>query len=174
MAPVVKTPDDPRCVAVVQRYGNDSAMYQQMIQCEPKADTPSMVIMMRTYGTDAVRRQLASRMKMAALRMGETTLDEADATIIGEAICDTGDARMLAYDLVLGFFRALETGRYELYSCKPRHVMDAWRKYSAAAHQLQTRLREQAVRERRDREWEAHHKQCITLAEYRRRKGQQC
>ena len=168
-APVAVTMDDPRCRLIASRYGTIDNLYTMVTAREPSAETPSLIMCMKTYGAEPVRRQLSARMKMAVVRMGEVDLDDADATIIGEAIAEDDEARVLGYDLVLGFFKALETGRYELYSCKPRHVMAAWRKYAASAHMLQTRLKEQAEREQRDREYEQHRKQCITLKEYKRR-----
>lgn len=169
---VTYTPDDPRCMAIASRYGTEQNLYTIVSTGTPSADTPSMVLCMKTYGPDAVTRQLASRMKMAALRMGETTMDNIDAGLIAQGIANDPGARILAYDLVMGFFTRLEQGHFNLYSCKPRHVMEAWQQYSKSAHHEQTRLREEADRQRRDKEWDEHKKQCITLEEYKRRKLQ--
>ena len=170
---VTYTPDDPRCMAIASRYGTEQNLYTIVSTGTPSADTPSMVLCMKTYGPDAVTRQLASRMKMAALRMGETTMDNIDAGLIAQGIADDPGARILAYDLVMGFFTRLEQGHFNLYSCKPRHVMEAWQQYSKGAHQEQTRLREEAEKKRHDEEMAEHRKNAITFEEFKRRTGYQ-
>ena len=170
---VAITADDPRCRAIAIRYGSIDNLYLQVTNNAPSADTPSLVMCMKTYGQNDVRRQLAARMKTAVLLMGETSMDDSDAEIIAGAICDDAGARILGYDLVMGFFRSLEKGEYELYSCKPRQVMTAWQQYARTAHAKQTRLKEQQERDRRDREYEEHRSQCITFAEFKRRQNNQ-
>lgn len=171
-AAVTSTPGDPRCVAIANRYGEADHLYMEIINAEPKAETPSMVMVMATYGTDAVLRQLQARIRIAVLRMDESALNDEEVESIAQAIVDEESARILGYDLVMGFFTALEHGKYSLYNFKPRHVMEAWHKYAESAIRTQGKLKRAAENARNDAEWEEHRKQCITFEEYKRRKQQ--
>lgn len=166
---VAVTPGDPRCQAIAQRYGEQHQMYMAVADGEPKADTPSMVMMMKTYGPDTIKKQLSMRMRFSVLKMDAELLNDEEIDTIASGIADDPNARILGYDLVLGFFRSLERSEFELYSCKPRHIMSAWQQYARTALQVMHRLKEAAERKRRDEEWENHSKQCITLAEFKRR-----
>ena len=167
---VTATPDDPRCVAIKNRYGDADHLYMEVADMLPKAETPSMVMVMRTYGPDKVKRQLAMRIRISVLRMDESTLNDEEVESIARAIAGDPMGLTLSYDLVLGFFNAVERGEYELYAFKPRHIISAWGIYKKAAHSRMDMLRQQAESEQRDLEYERHRSQCITLEEYKRRK----
>jgi len=168
-AALVATPDDPRCVAIANRYGEINQLFMAVNKQQPKADTPSLVMVMKTYGPDEVKRQLEMRIRFFVLKMDDGLLNDEEVSSLADSIANNKNARILGYDLVLDFFRALEEGEYPLYACKPRHIMEAWQTYAKSALAIQHKLKEQAEREQRDREWEEHHKQCITLAEFKRR-----
>ena len=152
---------DKRCIAVAQVYGSADNLYIQATRGELSAETPSMVLCMKTYGEPTIRRQIAGRMKMAAMRMGETLIDVADTEIIAEAICQNTSARILGYDLVMRFFRLLELGKYELYACKPRNIMEAWQQYAKAAIAEQNKIKGELESRKRDEEWREHQKQVL-------------
>lgn len=158
---LIPADNDKRCVAVRQFYGSPDNLYVRATSGELSSETPSMVLCMRTYGEQTIRRQIASRMKMAAMRMGETSIDIADTEIIAEAIATEDSAKILGYDMVMRFFRWLELGKYDLYSCKPRNVMEAWQKYAKTAITEQQKLKEKAESAKRDEEWREHQKQVL-------------
>lgn len=145
--------NDERSMAVREKFGTPENLYVRVTSGELSADTPSLVLCMSTYGEQTIRRQIAGRMKMAAMRMGETSIDIADTEIIAEAITTNEKARILGYDMVMRFFRMLELGEYELYGCKPRNVMEAWQKYANTAIVKQRRIKDKAESEKRDNEW---------------------
>lgn len=169
---VIATPEDPRCVTIAKRYGEADHLYMAIASGEPQADTPSMVMVMKTYGPDAVLRQLQTRIRIAVLRMDESALNDEEVLSIATAILNDPRARVLGYDLVMGFFTSLERGEYVLYNMKPRNVMTAWQQYASHAHLVQSQLKEEADRQRREKEWEEHRKNAITFEEYKRRKQQ--
>lgn len=152
---------DERCIAVARVYGSADNLYIQATSGELSAETPSMVLCMGTYGEPTIRRQIAGRMKMAAMRMGETLIDEVDTEIIAEAICQDESARILGYDLVMRFFRLLELGKYELYACKPRNIMEAWQQYAKTAITEQNKIKGELESRKRDEEWREHQKQVL-------------
>lgn len=158
---------DERCVAVTRAYGSADNLYLQAVNGEPSAETPSMILCMETYGEMAIVRQIAGRMKMAAMRMGETLIDVADTEIIAEAISQNASARVLGYDLVMRFFRWLELGKYELYACKPRNVMEAWQQYAKTAIAEQNKLKEGLESKKKDDEWCEHQKKVLRGPELR-------
>lgn len=166
------TPDDPRCQAIVQRYGSAENLYLQVMSGKPKADTPTLVMCIRTYGEDIIQRQIASRMKMCVMTMGETSMDDIDATVIARGINEDSTARTLGYDLVMEFFRRLERSEYELYACKPRNIMAAWQQFARYATSLQTRMKEAEDHDRREAERQQHEKRYLRPEEFRRWKEQ--
>lgn len=145
--------NDERSLAVRKKFGTPENLYIHATSGELSADTPSMVLCMMAYGEQTIRRQIAGRMKMAAMRMGETSIDLADTEIIAEAIASNEKARILGYDMVMRFFRMLELGEYELYACKPRNVMEAWQKYAKGAIAEQIRTKRKAESAKLDDEW---------------------
>ena len=160
-AELVSADNDKRCVAIREAYGSAENLYLQATSGELSADTPSMVLCMRAYGEQAIRRQIAGRMKMAAMRMGETSIDLADTEIIAEGIATEESAKILGYDMVMRFFRMIELGKFDLYSCKPRNVMEAWQKYAKSAIAEQHKLKERAESAKHDAEWREHQKQVL-------------
>lgn len=170
---VAVTPDDPRCVAIINRYGSADNLYMNVASIEPKAGTPTLVMCLKAYGTDIISRQIASRMKMCAMTMGETSMDDIDASLVASAIIEDASARVLGYDLVLRFFRRLELGHFELFACKPRNIMSAWQQYAKQAINKQARLNEEAEREQREAERARHEKEYLRPEEFRRWKEQQ-
>jgi len=159
--------DDERCVAVAMTYGSADNLFLQVTNGQLSAETPSMVLCMATYGENTIRRQIAGRMKMAAMRMGETSIDLADAETIAESISQDSNARILGYDMVMRFFRWLEIGKYELYACKPRNIMEAWQQYAKTAINEQIRLKSELQSEKRKAEQEQHDKSYLRPEEFK-------
>lgn len=162
---LITTDDDKRCVAIVQTYGSADNLYLQVTSGELSASTPSMVLCMKAYGEMTIRRQIAGRMKMVAMRMGETLIDAADTEIIAEAISQESSARVLGYDLVMRFFRWLELGKYELYACKPRNVLEAWQQYAKTAIAEQNKIKSEFESRKRADEWQEHQKHVLRGSE---------
>lgn len=160
-AELITADKDERCIAVARVYGSADNLYLQATSGELSAETPSMALCMITYGEPTIRRQIAGRMKMAAMRMGETSIDLADTEIIAEGIATEESAKILGYDMVMRFFRMIELGKFDLYSCKPRNVMEAWQKYAKSAIAEQHKLKERAESAKRDAEWREHQKQVL-------------
>lgn len=155
-AELISADKDERCLAVAKVYGSADNLYMQATSGNISPETPSMVLCMKTYGEMTIRRQIAGRMKMAALRMGETMIDVADTEIIAEAISQEASARVLGYDLVMRFFRWIELGKCELYACKPRNVMEAWQRYAKTAIDEQNKLKTELESKKHDEEWDEH------------------
>ena len=166
--------DDQRSTAIMQRYGDADRMFTALMeQTEPKADTPELVLVMKEYGTDEVLKQLRTRMRIAVLRMDESILNDEEVSTIARGIVEDKDARTLGYDLVLDFFKKLEGGYYELYACKPRHIMAAWRQHVSVAASIQTRLVEAQERAQREAEQARHDAEYLRPEEFRRWKEEQ-
>lgn len=164
-AELITAEKDERCVAIIRTYGSADKLYMQATSGDPSACMPSMVICMKTYGELTIRRQIAGRMKMVAMRMGETLIDAADTEIIAEAITLDSSARVLGYDLVMRFFHWLELGKYELYACKPRNVMEAWQQYAKTAIAEQNKIKSELESKKHDKEWREHQKQVLRGSE---------
>lgn len=164
-AELITADKDERCVAIAQTYGGADNLYLQATSGELSAEMPSMVLCMKTYGEMTIRRQIAGRMKMVAMRMGETSMDVADTEIIAEAISQNASARILGYDLMMRFFRYLEIGKYELYACKPRNVMEAWQRYAKTAIAEQNKIKSELASRKRNEEWQEHQKHVLRGSE---------
>jgi hypothetical protein len=101
----------------------------------------------------------------------EALNDEEIASIV-KAISGDPRGRILGYDLVLGFFDAIERGEYELYSFKPRHIISAWSHYVNAALAKQERLKQKAESEKREAERQQHDREYLRPAEFKKWKEQ--
>lgn len=166
------TPDDPRCRAVVARFGEEHQFYMSIDSAKPSASTPSMVLAMLTYGEDAIVRQLRMRTRFMVLRMDTELLNDEEIASIAMAIASDKRGRVLGYDLVLGFFDAIEHGEYELYAFKPRNIIEAWGKYVKSAAAEQERLKQRAESERREAERMKHDREYLRPEEFKKWKQQ--
>ena len=160
-AELITADNDERCLAIAQTYGSADNLYLQATSGQLSSETPPMALCIKTYGEITIRRQIAGRMKMAAMRMGETSMDATDTEIIAEAISQEPSAMILGYDLVMRFFRWLELGKYELYACKPRNIMEAWQQYAKTAIAEQHKLKTESESRKRENEWLEHQKQVL-------------
>ena len=165
---IAVTSDDPRCRAIVARYGEANQFYMALTPASPSADTPPMVLAMKTYGEDIIRKQLNMRTRFMVLRMDTELLNDEEIASITAAIAGDPRGRVLGYDLVLGFFDALERGEYELYSFKPRHIVTAWSHYVTAALARQDRLKQKAESERREQERRQHDREYLRPEQFRK------
>lgn len=166
------TPDDPRCKAVVARYGEQHQFYMSINPAKPSAATPSMVLAMLTYGENTIVNQLNMRTRFMVLRMDAEQLNDEEIASIVKAIAGDPRGRVLGYDLVLGFFDAIERGEYELYAFKPRNIIEAWGKYVKSATAEQERLKQQAESERREAERMKHDREYLRPEEFKKWKQQ--
>lgn len=165
-------PDDPRCQEIVALYGEAHQMYMAVKPDAPSAATPAMVEMMMAYGKDTILKQLLIRTRFMVLRMDAELLNDEEIASIATAIAGDPRARILGYDLVLGFFDTLERGEYELYSFKPRNIVEAWSKYANGAISRQERMKEQAEAERHEAERQQHDREYLRPEEFRKWKEQ--
>lgn len=170
---IVVAHEDQRCAVIRAKYGEADHLFTRIMeQQKPVASTPTMVLVMKTYGTDTVIMQLAARMRIAMLRMDESMLTEEETQIVARGIAEDSTARTLGYDLVMEFFRRLERSEYELYACKPRNIMAAWKQFARYATSLQTRMKEAEDNDRREAERQQHDKRYLRPEEFRRWKEQ--
>lgn len=162
------TPDDARCQAIVAQYGNAHQFYMALTPAMPSATTPSMVMAMRTYGEDAIITLLNMRTRFMVLRMDTELLNDEEISSITKAIAGDPRGRILGFDLVLGFFDAIERGEYELYGFKPRNIVAAWSQYATRAIARQERLKQQAESERREAERQKHDREYLRPDEFKK------
>lgn len=166
------TPDDPRCKAIVARYGEPHQFYMAIDSSNPSAATPSMVMAMKTYGESEIVKQLNMRTRFMVLRMDDELLNDEEIASIVKSIAGDPRGRVLGYDLVLGFFDTLERGEYELYAFKPRNIIEAWSKYVTVAIAKQERLKQQAESEKREAERQKHDREYLRPEEFKKWKEQ--
>lgn len=160
--------DDPRCITIKSNYGTANTMLSTVMAQKPKAGTPELVLMIKTYGPDVLVSQIAGRLRVAMLRLDESMLNDEEIMSIATSIIKDEDALVLGYDLVMDFFKRLELCEYELYSGKPRHIMAAWKSHCAYAKAMQTRLNEAAESEARRQEQAKHEREYLRPAEFRK------
>lgn len=165
---VALTQDDPRCRAIVARYGDANQFYMSVADKQPKADTPTMVMARGAYGDEAITRQLMMRTRIMVVRMDESALNDEEVASIARAIAGDERGLMLSYDLVLGFFSAVERGEYELYAFKPRHIIAAWSQYVKAAHARMDRLKQKAESAKLEEERRKHDREYLRPDQFRR------
>lgn len=160
---VLVTPTDPRCVALRDRYGDTASLYRKFAPVNidyitrnlgksVEAGVPPLVMVMRTYGRQAVETLLADHLTAMLVRMGRPVSDVESIERVAANICEVAQARTLNLALVLGFFKAVELAEhedYEIYNAAPIQVMKAFRKYCARADARQERmLRDKERKER--------------------------
>ena len=164
--------DDPRCRAITSRYGDAHQFYMRLTPAMPSADTPSMVMAMKTYGQETILGLLRTRTRFMVIRMDSELLNDEEIASIANAIGNDPRGRVLGFDLVLSFFDALERCEYELYGFKPRNIIAAWSKFVTAATARQERLKQQAESKRLEQERQQHDRQYLRPDEFRKWKEQ--
>jgi hypothetical protein len=169
---LMKAPGDPRCRAIMATYGEANQFYMALNPAMPSASTPEMVLAMKTYGEDAIIKQLRMRTRFMVLRMDTELLNDEEIASIAQAIAGDPRGRTLGYDMVLGFFDAVERGEYELYAFKPRNIISAWGQYVKSAAAKQERLKQQAESEKREAERQQHDREYLRPEEFRKWKEQ--
>ena len=136
-----------------------------------KQKVPSLVMMMLTYGTENIQRNLRIMLRGVVKVMGEDNISEDDIHTIARLITETKAFRLLNYAYLVTFFKRLEQGEFPLYACKPHQFMNAFQTYAKTALANQRILQAQAEQEEQDRRFEEHRKNAITFEEYKRRTG---
>lgn len=176
------TPSDPRCVAIRGRYGTTpdfirrwSPVSLAYISSNMKralaSGVPSMVMVMKTYGGEAVGDVFTSFTQAAATRLGDVNLDRVDFKSIVDGMLRQPAARTVSFPLVLHFFTRLSRGDFQLYGFKPLHVLNAFKAHCHEMQSYQSRVMAEIDTERERTEHERHARSAITFEEYARRKG---
>ncbi len=176
--------NDARCVAIANRYGNfcefckvwspmNLGYILENVENSVKEKVPSLVMMMLTYGTDNIQRNLRIMLRGVVKVMGEDNISEDDIHTIARLITETKAFRLLNYAYLVAFFKRLEQGEFPLYACKPHQFMNAFQTYAKTALANQRILQAQVESEEAERRFEEHRKTAITFDEFKRRTGYQ-
>ena len=174
------TPQDPRCVAIAERYGDFTAFVNKWKpenltyiaqNVDNSADTPSLVMMMLTYGQENISDHIKLVLIWVVKEMRENNINMADIERISKLITESKPLRLLNYAFLLTFFAKIMQGEYDLYSCKPHQFMAAFHKYAVTARARQDEIERVKRQAEEDREWEEHRKSAITFEEFKRRTG---
>lgn len=175
---VERSPGDKRCAAIAARFGDAGGFARHWtpqaleyisgnLPKAVEAGVPSLVMTLKTYGSDVVADKLRDFIAAAVTRLGDTGLDSLDIGNIAAGMIGQPLARTLNFALVLHFFTRISRGDFELYGFKPAHVLNAFKRHCAEMREVEWRER-LAVERRRQRE---RAERGITFQEYCRRKG---
>ncbi len=174
------TPQDPRCVAIAERYGDFTAfantwrpenLFYIAQNVDNSADTPALVMMMLTYGKENISNHIQLVLIWVVKEMRETNINMADIERISKLITENKKLRLLNYAFLLTFFAKIMQGEYDLYSCKPHQFMAAFLKYAVTAKARQEEMERAKRQAEEERAWQEHRKNAITFEEYKRRSG---
>ena len=176
--------NDARCVAIINEYGDFQEFSKRWspmrldyiaenVENSVKAQVPPLVMLMLTYGTENIQRNIRIILRWVVKTMGEDNISEDDIHTIARLITETKAFRLLNYAYLVTFFKKLEQGEFPLYACKPHQFMAAFQKYAKTALANQMILQEQAEREEARRIADEHRKNAITFDEFKRRTGYQ-
>ena len=176
--------NDARCVAIMNRYGDFQEFSKRWspmrlgyilenVENSVKEKVPSLVMMMLTYGTENIQRNLRIMLRGVVKMMGEDNISEDDIHTIARLITETKAFRLLNYAYLVAFFKRLEQGEFPLYACKPHQFMNAFQTYAKTALANQRVLQAEAERAEEERRMEEHRKNAITFEEFKKRTGYQ-
>lgn len=133
----------------------------------------SLSRMLVTYGQEPVKQVIRLHFAAALVRLGETKADYDLVTSVSEAIADSvaTDARLLDFNRLLGFFRALVRGDYDLYGLTHLQVMRAFRDYCRNAYHEQVQARRAEEKQQQEKEDAEHQAKCVTWEKYKQMRG---
>lgn len=164
--PVAVTPTDKRCMAIYDRYGNFVQFTARWCPANLSAiannvsksvEVPSLVMLMRTYGTDQMINNLLLFLVGVAKMLKLDNVNFEDLATIARLITENPKLRTLNYAYLVTFFAKVEQGEFNIYSSKPHQVMRAFQEYAVQAAQQQSLMMEEHARHcemKKDRETE--------------------
>lgn len=163
---VAMTPYDPRCMAIVQRHG-DFASFQahycpaNMVQIAQSVDpdTPSLVLLLMTYGTERMQKNLSLFLVAVVKQLKLDNVDFNDIRTIATLITQNDTLRKLKYPYIIAFFVAVMQGEFNVYAFKPHQVMKAFKEYAGQAIRSQAIMLEEEER----RKYEAEQQGRVTM-----------
>lgn len=165
---VAMTPYDPRCMAIVQRHG-DFASFQahycpvNMVQIAQSVDrcpdAPSLVLLLMTYGTERMAKNLSLFLVAVVKQLKLDNVDFNDIKTIATLITQNETLRKLKYPYIIAFFVAVMQGEFNVYAFKPHQVMKAFKEYAGQAIRSQAMMLEEEER----RKYEAEQQGRVTM-----------
>lgn len=178
---VAHTPDDPRCAALVSQYGAAAHMMETWspARCTAIAaaaghseKAPSLVLMMRAYGTDTMAMLMQAHVTAAIIDSGlADKFAGSDYRNIAQMICESTRLRTLNMAYLLRFFAKFRRGEFELFGYTPHSFMRAFNGYAVEAADEQRRTLKDA-QQRRDAEAAARHEaEAVTWEQFAKAKG---
>ena len=153
--PVEVTPTDPRCMAIYNSMGNFEQFTAKWCPAnlshiannvERSENVPSLVMLMRTYGTDRMVNNLLLFLVGVAKMLKLENVNFEDLATIARLITESPRLRVLNYAYIVTFFAKVAQGEYNIYSSKPHQVMKAFHEYAAHASRMQAIMKETAER----------------------------
>ena len=174
---IAATPNDMRCVAIMQRYGTaldftrrwSPTMLMAIADNVDKSvaqEVPSLVMMIKTYGKENIINNLKLFLVYMAGQMGATNTNPEDLNTIAEMIVAATPLRTLNYAFVVTFFAKVLQGEFDVYSCKPHQFMKAMNDYAKAAHEKQQRLQREKERSEEAERYRQHQAEAVTYRQY--------
>ncbi len=163
---------DPRCKAIIECCGDASKFFGFMTPANldyiaehrkdavRKDKSPSLVMVMLTYGQQATEENIKVFVAYVCIRLG-LDWDDFEKTQIASTIANTEEARTLYYVYIVGFFKWLCEGRYPLYAGKLANVMEAFQCYARQASAEVRQLDEEIERQQRELEQLRHSQECV-------------
>ena len=178
---IKQTPDDPRCVAILQTYGSAAEM---VIKWGPakvlaisqavkrSAQVPALVLMIRTYSQDVMESLIQAHVSssIAALGIGDK-FSISDCALIARLVCVNAKLRTLNMAYLLSFFAELQMGEIQLYGFTPYTVISAYMEYYKKAVINQAKTIEAFEKQEKKKEEEAHKAEAISWDEYCKEQG---
>ena len=171
------TPDDPRCVAIVNKHGNLVKFNERWcpanlwhiaenVDKSVEAEVPSLVMFMRTYGKEAIIDNLNMHLLAVVNAMGlnQDSVSLQDIRMIAQLITESEPLRTLNYAFLLTFFAKVAQGEFKIYGGKPHQFMAALQEYAKTAKVKQAQLRDIAEKKAEAAEMEA--KQTMSFVEF--------
>lgn len=157
--------DDPRCMAIAERYGDLMRFNTRWcpanlwyiaanVDRSVEDGVPSLVMLMLTYGKEAIADNLNMHLLSAIDAMGINREDFTvqDIRTTAKLITESERLRTLNYAFLLTFFAKLMQGEYKVYSGAPYKIMEALNEYADVALERQRRLKKEADERREQME----------------------
>ena len=178
---VPHTPDDPRCVALKQRYGDAvqmsltwSPQRRSVIAANASRseNAPSLVLMMRAYGVEHMHALMAAHVTAAIVNAGlADKFAGDDYQRIAAGILNNEDARTLNMAYLLRFFQQFSDGVFEMYGYTPHSVLRVFNTYIKDALFEQRKMMQDAERDRAAEEYRRHAAESVTWSQFCQQKG---
>ena len=176
--PVGVTPTDPRCMAIYDKMGNFEQFTAKWCPAnlshiannvERSENVPSLVMLMRTYGTEQIVNNLLLMLVGVAKMLKLENVNFEDLTTIARLITESPRLRTLNYAYIVTFFQRVAQGEYNIFGSKPHQVMKAFHEYATHASRMQAIMNETAQRKREDEKDQQSEK--LTWSEFAAKRG---